>query len=319
VRPVSPLSLDPAALKAAGERARLKQASEAFEALLVQSLLKSMTEAQLEQGFFGDGPGASTYQAVFQEQLAERLAEGSPFGIARMIEEQWAGRVDAALSAEEALRKAAEVRAREAYGAAVESAGGAMRNAPVLPAGQPVPSTPSAAPSSPARPVPPGAGATTAPASRPPDDPAPHPPENHDIHRTSASISSPFGWRKDPFDGSLRFHHGVDLPAPEGTAVLAVAPGEVVSAERRPGFGLEVLVRHAEGWITRYAHLSGTDVRPGQKVERGALLGKVGSTGRSTGPHLHFEAAREGRAVNPAVAAPGSLRAQVLRQRADKT
>jgi murein DD-endopeptidase MepM/ murein hydrolase activator NlpD len=318
VRPVAPVSVEPAALKAAGERASLKHAAEAFEALLVQSLLKSMTEAQLEEGFFGDGPGASTYQAVFQEQLAERLAEGSPFGIARMIEEQWAGRVDAAQSAGAALRKAAEVRAREAYGAAVESAGGAMRNAPVLPVEQPVPSTPSAAPISPARPVPAGAGATTAPAPQPPSDSAPHRPESRNIHRTSASVSSPYGWRTDPFDGSLRFHHGVDLPAPEGTAVLAVAPGEVVSAERRPGFGLEVLVRHAEGWLTRYAHLSGADVRPGQKVARGALLGKVGSTGRSTGPHLHFEAAREGRAVDPGVAAPGSLRAQVLRHGADE-
>ncbi len=318
MRPVSPLSLDPAALKAAGERARLKQASEAFEALLVQSLLKSMTEAQLEEGFFGEGPGASTYQAVFQEQLAERLAEGSPFGIARMIEEQWAGRVDAAQSAEAALRKAAEVRAREAYGAAVESAGGAMRNAAVLPEEQPVPSAPSEAPTTPARPVPAAASPTTAPAPPPATESAPHSPENRNIHRTSASVSSPFGWRRDPFDGSLRFHHGVDLPAPEGTAVVAVAPGEVVSAERRPGFGLEVLVRHAEGWITRYAHLSGADVRPGQKVERGALLGKVGSSGRSTGPHLHFEAAREGRAVDPGLAAPGSLRAQVLRHRADE-
>ena len=295
MRPVSPLSLDPAALKVAGEHARLKQAAEAFEALLVQSLLKSMSEAQLEDGFFGNGPGASTYQAVFQEQLAERLSEGSPFGIGRMIEEQWAGRVDAAQSAEAALRKAAEIRAREAYGAAVESAGGAMRSAPAPQAPQP--------PQAPQAPI----------------DSVPRPPERKDIHRTSASVSSPFGWRKDPFDGSPRFHHGVDLPAPEGTAVLAVARGEVVSAERRPGFGLEVLVRHPEGWITRYAHLSAADVRPGQKVERGELLGKVGSTGRSTGPHLHFEATKEGLAVDPGVAAPGSLGAQVLRHPADET
>ena len=87
---------------------------------------------------------------------------------------------------------------------------------------------------------------------------------------------------------------------------------------RGGGYGLEVVVRHDLGWTTRYAHLSGAEVREGQKVGRGTLLGEVGSTGRSTGPHLHFEAAREGQKVDPAVAAPGSLRAQVLRGQADE-
>ena len=86
----SPVSLDPAAVKAAGERVRLRQAAEAFEALMVKTLLKSMSKAQLENGFFGDGPGASTYQEIFEEQFAERIAEGSPFGMARMLEEQLA-------------------------------------------------------------------------------------------------------------------------------------------------------------------------------------------------------------------------------------
>lgn len=300
MRTVAPIHLDPAAAKAAGERLRLKQAAEAFEALMLQSLLKSMSEAQLEEGFFGGGPGASTYQGIFEEQFAEELSLGSPLGIARMLEEQWTGKPDAARAAREALRKAAEFRAREAYGAAAEAAGGDLAPHPSSTAA-PTPSpAPAAEPASPPRSRVSG-------------------PDHSDYRHTSASVSSPFGWRRDPFDGSPRFHHGVDLPAPSGTPVIAVAPGEVLSVGRSGGFGLEVLVRHGRGWVTRYAHLSGTDIRPGQKVARGSLLGQVGSSGRSTGPHLHFEASRDGRVVDPGVAAPGSIRAQVLRDLTDET
>lgn len=112
-------------------------------------------------------------------------------------------------------------------------------------------------------------------------------------------ISSKYGWRQDPFLGRSRFHGGIDLAARYGTEVPAAADGTVVTAGEQGGYGLTVVVRHAGGYETRYAHLSSLDVAPGDSVGQGALLGRVGSTGRSTAPHLHFEVTRRGERVDP--------------------
>jgi murein DD-endopeptidase MepM/ murein hydrolase activator NlpD len=96
-------------------------------------------------------------------------------------------------------------------------------------------------------------------------------------------------------------HKGVDFAAPLGTPVYATGDGVVKSAGRRGGYGNMVTLRHAAGLATRYAHLSrfADGVRPGASVTRGAIIGYVGSTGYSTGPHLHYEVLRQGVAVNP--------------------
>ena len=103
-------------------------------------------------------------------------------------------------------------------------------------------------------------------------------------------ITSLFGWRTHPIFGDRRFHTGTDLGAPEGTPVVATQDGEVHIADYMGGYGLIVILRHAEGTLeTRYAHLSRILVRPGETVQQGEVVGLVGSTGNSTGPHLHFE------------------------------
>ena len=103
-------------------------------------------------------------------------------------------------------------------------------------------------------------------------------------------ITSLFGWRTHPIFGDRRFHTGTDLGAPEGTPVVATQDGEVQVADYMGGYGLIVILRHAEGSLeTRYAHLSRILVRPGETVQQGEVVGLVGSTGNSTGPHLHFE------------------------------
>jgi Rod binding domain-containing protein len=112
-------------------------------------------------------------------------------------------------------------------------------------------------------------------------------------------VSSPFGWRQDPFDGSRRFHGGVDLPAAYGRPVPAAAEGRVVSAGEQGGFGLTVLVEHPGGLQSRYAHLAAVEVKSGDHVEAGQVIGRVGQTGRATGPHLHFELLRDGRRLDP--------------------
>ncbi|NEP60298.1 MAG: M23 family metallopeptidase [Symploca sp. SIO2G7] len=105
-----------------------------------------------------------------------------------------------------------------------------------------------------------------------------------------AAIGSVFGWRLDPFTGDPRFHSGTDIGAPLGTPVVAAASGEVAYADFAGGYGLMVIMRHEENTQeSRYAHLSEIFVRPGEQVELGNVIGRVGSTGRSTGPHLHFE------------------------------
>lgn len=112
-------------------------------------------------------------------------------------------------------------------------------------------------------------------------------------------MSSGFGYRSDPFSGAGAMHAGLDFKGPIGTRILAAADGKVVLAGYNGGYGNSVEIRHANGLVTRYAHLSGLNVRPGQMVERGVQIGRMGSTGRSTGSHLHFEVRLNGQAINP--------------------
>ena len=115
----------------------------------------------------------------------------------------------------------------------------------------------------------------------------------------SMMMSSGFGYRADPFTGAAAMHAGLDFKGPVGTPILAAAEGKVVWAGYNGGYGNSVEIRHANGLVTRYAHLSGIHVRLGQMVERGVQIGRMGSTGRSTGSHLHFEVRLNGKAINP--------------------
>jgi murein DD-endopeptidase MepM/ murein hydrolase activator NlpD len=117
------------------------------------------------------------------------------------------------------------------------------------------------------------------------------------------NVSSSYGWRRDPFDGMTRFHAGVDIRAAYGKEVPAAGSGAVVFAGTQGGYGNTVVIEHPGGVRTRYAHLASIDVTAGSRVETGAIIGRVGSTGRSTGPHLHFEVLQDGQPVNPEVAA----------------
>jgi murein DD-endopeptidase MepM/ murein hydrolase activator NlpD len=114
-----------------------------------------------------------------------------------------------------------------------------------------------------------------------------------------ARVSSPFGWRSDPIDGATKFHKGMDVAVAQGTTVYAPADGKVVSVGQQTGYGLTVVVQHANGLETKYAHLSGADVRPGDAVSAGEPIARSGNTGRSTGAHLHFEVLANGQAVDP--------------------
>lgn len=115
----------------------------------------------------------------------------------------------------------------------------------------------------------------------------------------SVRLTSRFGMRFDPLAGGHRMHSGIDLAATEGTPVTAPQDGIVSFSNWSGGYGLLVAVEHASGIQTRFGHLSRVTVRPGQQVRKGQVLGLVGSTGRSTGPHLHYEVRHRGRAIDP--------------------
>jgi len=112
-------------------------------------------------------------------------------------------------------------------------------------------------------------------------------------------ISAGFGWRIDPFTGLRAMHEGVDFAADVGTPIVAAASGVVIKAELTPDYGNLVELDHGNGITTRYAHASKIYVKVGQLVRRGQKIAVVGTTGRSTGPHLHFEVRENGVAVNP--------------------
>ncbi len=112
-------------------------------------------------------------------------------------------------------------------------------------------------------------------------------------------MSSSYGYRRDPITGGGAMHSGIDFKGPHGQPILAAARGDVTHAGWKSGYGKTVEITHGNGLMTRYAHLSRINVSTGQKVTQGLQVGAMGSTGRSTGTHLHFEVRLNGRAINP--------------------
>ena len=114
-----------------------------------------------------------------------------------------------------------------------------------------------------------------------------------------ARFTSGFGYRRSPVRGRMVFHHGLDFAAPRGTRIFSASNGEVITAEYSSGYGRMVEVDHGYGITSRYAHCNSLFVRPGDWVEAGQVIATVGSTGQTTGPHLHFELLIDGQVVDP--------------------
>ena len=112
-------------------------------------------------------------------------------------------------------------------------------------------------------------------------------------------VSSPYGYRIHPIFNTKKMHTGIDIPAPTGTPTVSIDPGKVIFAGTKGGYGKTVMIQHDDGKVTLYAHNSELTVSNGQRVEKGQVVAKIGSTGYSTGPHLHFEVRINGNHVNP--------------------
>ncbi|MDR2493918.1 MAG: M23 family metallopeptidase [Spirochaetaceae bacterium] len=119
------------------------------------------------------------------------------------------------------------------------------------------------------------------------------------IYPIRGRLTSPFGWRKDPITGARRFHAALDLAASTGTPIKAAMEGRISTVGLNSVYGKYIIITHSGGYQTMYAHLNATSVTQGTHVSQGTKIGEVGSTGYSTGPHLHFALYKNGRAVNP--------------------
>jgi murein DD-endopeptidase MepM/ murein hydrolase activator NlpD len=126
--------------------------------------------------------------------------------------------------------------------------------------------------------------------------PSIQPIDNNDLRR----MASGYGWRTDPFTKARRKHKGMDFSAPTGTPIYAPSDGKVIRVDSRSaGYGKHIRIDHGFGYVTLYAHLSEYNVRRGQQVKRGDVIGFVGNTGRSVAPHLHYEIRKDGTPINP--------------------
>jgi len=251
-----------------------KQAARQFEALLVNEMMKSMRTTEMESGLFSSESG-KMYREMLDTQLAQRISEAGGIGLANVIYQQL---VRSALDGSEAEDNLQPV------STAVEKV---------------VAPLPRVSASGPGRTV---------------DVAKSHRTEMSPGARASVElrlplegrISSGFGMRRDPINGARRQHQGVDIAAPRGTPIRAAADGVVVFSGRQRGYGRTVVIEHADGTRTRYAHAERLLVKAGDTVSGQQEIAAVGNTGRATGPHLHFEVERDGKRIDPA-----SLFAQV--------
>jgi len=217
---------------------KVEGAARELEGFFLRQILREAKIGGSDNG----GSGASTFQAMFSDAIADEMSKAGGIGLAAMVEAQMTGAPPAAVGGSS--------RASPAHAALRYQASSAETSTPT-------------------------------------------------------HLSSGFGVRRDPIDGSARRHDGVDVAAPLGSVVVAAQRGTVLRAESAGGYGNLVVIDHGGGRETRYAHLGSLEVKAGDTLAEGAALGHVGLTGRTTGPHLHFEVREHGRPIDPEAAYRG--------------
>lgn len=266
--PAAPFSRGIESLRGRKDPEAMRAAVREMESLFAYEMVKAMRSASGTSAAGGSGFGGDVYGTLFDMELA-RLLSAKGLGLQEMLL-KGIGRSAYAQDGKANPDVAGNV------GTAAEGVG------------------------------PPSAAATAdspaAPHAAAPEISAPHthaPSEEGLPIRDGGRVSSAFGYRKDPFTGAAKFHNGIDIAAAEGTRVYPAKGGEVIFSGHQPGYGNIVVVDHGNGLVTKYAHNRVNRVAEGDRVGTDTVLAEVGSTGRSTGPHLHFEVQYEGRKVPP--------------------
>jgi peptidoglycan hydrolase FlgJ len=268
------------------EKRALMEACQGFETILLAKLWQQMRSTIPKEGPL-HGNQEEFYLSMFDHEVASSLAKGPGVGIARMMYQQLGERLDAAGA--KAARTSLEGLEPVASRPPVVRKGPAAENAGSIAAGAAGASERSMVPPGPVEWVPgEGADAEEAGQTSGTEQAGPSGMPNL-VWPVEGKVSSGFGWRKDPFTGRRAWHAGVDVVADRGTPVHACWPGRVSFVGEWAGYGQAVVLEHENGWKSIYAHNSRNLVRLGQEVGAGEQIAKMGSSGRSTGPHLHFE------------------------------
>ncbi len=259
--------------KADAERVQLQRLSQEFEAMFLSEMLRGMRES-LGGGEQEEGLGNATMTDTFDSELGQSLSKAGGMGLARMMLEALVKRGADASAA--TVPVAPHVVAAYTSNRTTAAEAGSVTPPAALAASV---AAPRAAVALPVVAATSEVESPRAPVSLP------------------GTVTSPFGWRSDPLTGRPQFHAGTDVRMAYGQGVQAVAGGRVSAVGERSGYGLTVVIDHGNGLETRYAHLSGASVREGDSVEAGQVVAQSGSSGRSTGPHLHLEARQNGQAI----------------------
>jgi murein DD-endopeptidase MepM/ murein hydrolase activator NlpD len=240
-----------------------------FESLFLFQLLQTMRKTIPQSDLFGKGFAHELYASLFDQEVAQQVAQRGGIGLTSLLRRQFGEKTVESSTAERSLRSHLLMRPSEppAQGPVIKSPPEALAVYRQQMEPSTLPSAPS--PLSFAQPV-------------------------------QGRLSSDFGWRIHPITQTERFHHGIDIAAPEGALIQAAAPGQVIFSGEKSGYGNLVIIDHLEGYQTYYGHNAENLVRVGDRVEQGQPIAKVGQTGRATGPHVHFEIRKEGQALDPA-------------------
>ncbi len=286
------------------EEKKLKEACEGFEAVFINKLLKQMRDT-VQKSDFLHSPYEDNYLSMFDQELADKLSKEGGIGIGDMLYQQLKQRVVG--GKEGKIIKAGDT-ATPREGAVlppnrpVTGKGFAVERMP-LPKAEPykAPTTISydflSGPAAVTASL--GAGAAPKASAKAAAGADADIPEDAILAPVQGTITSDYGWRDDPFNGKKAWHAGMDIAAAQGSAVSACWDGKAVFAGKLGGYGNAVILEHEGGWRSVYGHLSEIGVKEGQTVQAGRKIAAVGNTGRSTGPHLHFELRRNGVAVDP--------------------
>jgi murein DD-endopeptidase MepM/ murein hydrolase activator NlpD len=234
-----------------------------FASLLIFQMLQTMRRTIPSTGLLDKGMAHDLYTSLFDQEMARHMAQRRDLGLTALLEQQFSA--PSAAGTQPSHRQ----RALAAYRQQHEN----------------------------------HAWAHSPPRHTPGDRLSPYPAKSlrfdQLISPVAGPLSSPFGWRRDPFDGEVKWHDGIDIAAPAGATVRAVAAGEVVFSGPRQGYGNVLIIEHQDGYQTFYAHHAEHLVAAGAFVQPGQPIATVGQTGRATAPHVHFEVRRHGQALDP--------------------